>query len=599
MAIGVVYLATTSPLNAQSLTVEIDLDANAIEFEKIAVTFTNHTMQPIRIWNPRTRQGYRQLSFEFVEMESEVIRHIRNAVIDDDDYWDKVHRKLEPGSEIIEVPADDQFTLRVNFSSLDHQRNGHKWKELPVPNTGQKFKITVKFAVDREAPDGNEIDIWHGSIKSEPVTAEFRSSRMSTPHEYLRYRFPDRALEIMKRDPEWILKRDGNQKTPLHIATRFAQIEVVKWLLDNGAEFDAKDNHELTPLHISSDVEVVKLLLDHGADVDAKAYNNLTPLHMTSDVEIIELSLAKGPDLSAQSVFDNTPLQKSCEKIAHASSPESATHWRTIVQMYLDTGAKLDLKSAIRLNDLDRIKDIISGQPRLAHRFQSTTPLRLAAKLGHLGICQYLIEEHKADVNDSKSHFGHPIIKDAFGHPEIVSLLIQNGADLKIRIPASGYRATFIGGNATALHFAAARGVPESVTQLIDKGVDIFALSDDSFYEVTENSTRRTAIEVAAYFGKAGNLIAILNHPEFDKSDEKLRQAILNECLLIGSSQSSHSENKDRPQLLEALIKKGADPNWSDRRGTPVQIAANNLHPNARANEAQKQMIKTLTSQEC
>jgi hypothetical protein len=46
------------------------------------------------------------------------------------------------------------------------------------------------------------------------------SKRINTPHEYLWNNFPNLALRLMKDSPEWINRRDEDQRTPLHVPER-------------------------------------------------------------------------------------------------------------------------------------------------------------------------------------------------------------------------------------------------------------------------------------------------------------------------------------------------------------------------------------------
>jgi ankyrin repeat protein len=75
-----------------------------------------------------------------------------------------------------------------------------------------------------------------------------------TPHRLLWDSGPEEgktALKIMTNDPSWVTKRDSDSQTPLHVAARFNHIEVVKWLLENGADVDAQAYNRFTPLHLT------------------------------------------------------------------------------------------------------------------------------------------------------------------------------------------------------------------------------------------------------------------------------------------------------------------------------------------------------------
>lgn len=61
---------------------------------------------------------------------------------------------------------------------------------------------------------------------------------------------------------------------PLNWASDYGHVDVVKLLLDRGADINTKDKEAgSTPLHGASSlgyVDVIKLLLEKGADINAK-----------------------------------------------------------------------------------------------------------------------------------------------------------------------------------------------------------------------------------------------------------------------------------------------------------------------------------------
>ncbi|KAJ1396008.1 ankyrin repeat-containing domain protein, partial [Ochromonadaceae sp. CCMP2298] len=66
---------------------------------------------------------------------------------------------------------------------------------------------------------------------------------------------------------------DGAGRTALHIASHFGHPEVVRLLLEKGADAEAKDTAGRTAMHYASvtgHLEVVRLLLEKGADAEAK-----------------------------------------------------------------------------------------------------------------------------------------------------------------------------------------------------------------------------------------------------------------------------------------------------------------------------------------
>lgn len=101
--------------------------------------------------------------------------------------------------------------------------------------------------------------------------------------------------------------------TALHCAAAAGHVDLVKWLLDKGANVTLFRGHN-TPLHsaaASGQLEVVRILLQHGADPEAKGIDESTPLELASGVgnlELVELFLSLGVEVNARGLYGRTAL---------------------------------------------------------------------------------------------------------------------------------------------------------------------------------------------------------------------------------------------------------------------------------------------------
>ena len=72
--------------------------------------------------------------------------------------------------------------------------------------------------------------------------------------------------------------------SPLYLASQNGCVDVVRMLLEHGADIDKAANDGCTPLSIASYkgrlrwLKVVRMLLEHGADIDKANNNGITPL---------------------------------------------------------------------------------------------------------------------------------------------------------------------------------------------------------------------------------------------------------------------------------------------------------------------------------
>ena len=130
----------------------------------------------------------------------------------------------------------------------------------------------------------------------------------------------------------WLLDHGANANalnsygfTPLSEAANTMQLEVVEALLDHNAEINLRDINGRTPLywilsHCSSKgkfVDMVRLLLERGADPNICTNDHRTPLHRASFYGLLEaaqLLLSHGAKVDEKDGEGMTPLQLAASK---------------------------------------------------------------------------------------------------------------------------------------------------------------------------------------------------------------------------------------------------------------------------------------------
>jgi ankyrin repeat protein len=193
--------------------------------------------------------------------------------------------------------------------------------------------------------------------------------------------------------------------TPLHTASAQGWDDVVEILIKQNLRIsvNALDLGQLTPLYRACEcnhVEVVKLLVDHGADVNLCRQQGRTPIHAASSkghVQIVKLLLANGAD------------------------PQKA-----------DDRGWIPLTTAADMGHIDLVYELLPTCPDLnnvtnVHR----SFLSLVAEQGWTGLLQCVHEQHNADLKAMDWH-GRTLLHVATKHCHLETFryLVSKGVDV-------------------------------------------------------------------------------------------------------------------------------------------------------------------------
>lgn len=98
-------------------------------------------------------------------------------------------------------------------------------------------------------------------------------------------------------------------------------LEIAETLVMSGVSLDELDNYGFSPLHratFKENLEVVKFLIKNGADVDKKSKNSKTfSLHLAAlldNQDLLELLVSSGADINAKTADGSTALHRACNR---------------------------------------------------------------------------------------------------------------------------------------------------------------------------------------------------------------------------------------------------------------------------------------------
>jgi ankyrin repeat protein len=210
------------------------------------------------------------------------------------------------------------------------------------------------------------------------------------------------------------------------------------------------------------------------------------------------------------------------------------------------------------VRDLGLDSLVVHGKADIEARTrEGDTALHLAAEYSRDDVVKYLLgKQAKVDaLNNAK--YSPLLVAVAAGRTAVVPILVEQGADLKLRAP---------GGN-SVLHLAASAGNLEMVQKLLETpGIEVDARNDDGYspLAVVKGPEAATALlEKGADIAWADKAGLTLLHMTAAEGDLPLM------ALLLEKGANANAKEKDgrtplfwakTPAIATALLDKGADP---------------------------------------
>ncbi|KAN0101984.1 Ankyrin repeat-containing domain protein [Hyaloscypha variabilis] len=279
------------------------------------------------------------------------------------------------------------------------------------------------------------------------------------------------VVKILLSDPESIHAQDDAGNRPLDFAAQWGHLELVKTLLDAGADIYGKCQEEVTALVRAAGneyKEISQLPTRRGAEANESprtAGNALQAAAENGHKAVVQTLLEEGADVNAGNRgYDGTALLAAC-----------ATGKEDIARLLLENRADTEAKN-------------IDGE----------TALLWAAGNGYEAIVQLLLDKG-ADIKAKDNHKLTALFWAARnGFEAVVRLLLSKGADITAKDGEGG----------TVLQHAAEHGSEAIIRLLLDKGADINATDNYGMTALLWTSQQRSEAAVRLLLKNGANIEA-------------------------------------------------------------------------------------------
>jgi len=356
---------------------------------------------------------------------------------------------------------------------------------------------------------------------------------------------------LQPRDEEWkyIVEplRTGNLEirfdyglTALQLAAEKGQEGMVRYLLANGADIDARDQPGNTALHVAVRKgyrTIATLLLDAGSDVNVRDYNGNAPIHE---------SLTAGDNFAMTSML----LDRGADPNLKNGSGSTALHMTVLLrtdvsgaELLINRGASIDprdragntpLMLAVEAADREFAELFLSHDADIfARNNKGLTPAEGALSYG-AEVCSWFFTGERLNQTDNE---GRSVLHFAV-------LMNVNPDTLKVLLDAGSLPNLRDSNGESPLLYAVKQGnIPLAVT-LLNKKADLFL----------ENNEGTTALIKA--FEQGPDFTVSLLSNRLEQEDR------------WGSTALFHAVHWEYPVIVEALLSAGADVNHRNQQGS-------------------------------
>lgn len=118
-------------------------------------------------------------------------------------------------------------------------------------------------------------------------------------------------VSILDKNNRAVNTKCKHGRLPLHFASFFSKADIIKLLIAKGADINAPDNSNFTPLFYARDSDTAELLIKNGARVNVSDGTGYTPLHHAvrrQNLAVVKTLIENGADSSIENNAGATAL---------------------------------------------------------------------------------------------------------------------------------------------------------------------------------------------------------------------------------------------------------------------------------------------------
>ncbi|CAH8287563.1 unnamed protein product [Schistosoma turkestanicum] len=237
-------------------------------------------------------------------------------------------------------------------SSFTSKQNSTPLETITIMNSDEKITKLINSNTSRiQTPENNVIH--HLKLLKD-------NELFKLPYSILQH---EAIIDIIQNNSLPFDASDNVANRLLHYAVEYGHIDLVKWLLYNGADPNYVDESGNQPLHsavIRRHLQILQLLIDFGANLDAKNRLGAQAIHLACEANFLE-----GLELLLDIAVDvNTPDEQGATPVHYCCFNDSAACLQMLIQVggniyQPDALGKYPIHEAISQSSLQCIKILL------------------------------------------------------------------------------------------------------------------------------------------------------------------------------------------------------------------------------------------------
>ena len=412
-------------------------------------------------------------------------------------------------------------------------------------------------------------------LKHDHLKLEARSYQGETPLMLAAFHGNEELVKCLLEKGADINAEMRQGYTALTAAVSKGHTSIVKYLLENDANPNVLPAGTATPLKCAADdgnCDIISLLLSHGAKIDMGAENDgITPVlaaMSNGQVEAVKLLLEHGPSLN------HLDLETGNNLITYAAETGTAE----LINFFVKKGispdsARWDGTTALMIAASFKNSSTLYALLENGANVNATNEIGLTALIVaitphcDIQIVQKLLDQ-EADLNKITQRGTTALIHALFdNHNEVANLLLEKGADVSLGNFRGANPFNFRGAN--ALMLAARAGNKKVFDAALSSGIDIDT-RDDNDHTLLMQAVMNDHIHIVE---------SLFNHGPAAIATVEDRNKIGETALLLACKKNENlKEASNKLAIVKEIISRGANVNIKENLNgmTPLLFAAQN-----------------------